>query len=161
MDRFNVLWPRAYVFASWMTSDSSSSKSTLSYDRHSVGQSVLVSAHNFSFSLKFCLDRCEFVILWRSLWREDRSIITVAAWPRQLSPSRVWVPRDSRPCFIVPIFEILLTSRARSQHLYPPGTGWPSYTPGHWVPFSSPLTTRRATVEVFEPASTRDSFSRT
>jgi hypothetical protein len=24
-------------------------------------------------------------------------------------------------------------------------TGWPSYTPGHWVPFSSPLTTRRAT----------------
>jgi hypothetical protein len=26
----------------------------------------------------------------------------------------------------------------------PPGTGWPSYTPGHWVPF-----TRRATVEVF------------
>jgi hypothetical protein len=30
------------------------------------------------------------------------------------------------------------------------GTGWPSYTPGHWVPFSSPLTTRRATVEVFK-----------
>jgi hypothetical protein len=28
------------------------------------------------------------------------------------------------------------------------GTGWPSYTPGHWVPFTSPLTTRRATVEV-------------
>jgi hypothetical protein len=31
----------------------------------------------------------------------------------------------------------------------PPGTGWPSYTPGHWVPFLSPLTTRRATVVVF------------
>jgi hypothetical protein len=30
-----------------------------------------------------------------------------------------------------------------------PGTGWPSYTPGHWVPFMSPLTTRRAAVEVF------------
>jgi hypothetical protein len=27
--------------------------------------------------------------------------------------------------------------------LYPPGTGWPSYTPGQWVPFLSPLTTRR------------------
>jgi hypothetical protein len=38
--------------------------------------------------------------------------------------------------------------------VYPPGTGWPSYTPRHWVPFSSPSTTRRATVELFEPAST-------
>jgi hypothetical protein len=34
---------------------------------------------------------------------------------------------------------------ASSPYLYPPGTGWTSYTPGHWVPFSSPLTTRRAT----------------
>jgi hypothetical protein len=33
--------------------------------------------------------------------------------------------------------------RARSLYLYCPGTGWPSYTPGHWVPFLSPLTTRR------------------
>jgi hypothetical protein len=28
-------------------------------------------------------------------------------------------------------------------------TGWPRYTPRHRVPFSSPSTTRRATVEVF------------
>jgi hypothetical protein len=33
--------------------------------------------------------------------------------------------------------------RARFSYLYPRGTGWPSYTPGHWVPFLSPLTTRR------------------
>jgi hypothetical protein len=25
--------------------------------------------------------------------------------------------------------------RARSPYLYPPGTGWPGYTPRHWVPF--------------------------
>jgi hypothetical protein len=30
-------------------------------------------------------------------------------------------------------------------------------TPRHWVPFSSPPTTRRSTVEAFEPASTRES----
>jgi hypothetical protein len=30
----------------------------------------------------------------------------------------------------------------------PPGTWWPSYTPGHWVPFSCPLTTRRAAGKV-------------
>jgi hypothetical protein len=37
---------------------------------------------------------------------------------------------------------------SRFPYLYPPGTGWPSYTPRHWVPFPSPFTTRRATVEV-------------
>jgi hypothetical protein len=34
------------------------------------------------------------------------------------------------------------------------GTGWPSYNPRHWVPFLSPPTTCRTTVEVFEAAST-------
>jgi hypothetical protein len=47
------------------------------------------------------------------------------------------------------------TWRDRSSYLYPPVTGWPSYTPRHWVPFWSPPTTRRATVEVFDPSSTR------
>jgi hypothetical protein len=64
------------------------------------------------------------------------------------------------PAGLVTIFYYLrvetpLTWRAKSPYLYPPGTGWPGYTPRHWVPFSSPLTTRRATVEVLEPASTR------
>jgi hypothetical protein len=27
------------------------------------------------------------------------------------------------------------TWRARSLYLYLPGTWWPRYTPGHWVPF--------------------------
>jgi hypothetical protein len=39
-------------------------------------------------------------------------------------------------------------------YLYLPGTGWPGYIPRDWVPFSSPPTTRRATVEVFDLAST-------
>jgi hypothetical protein len=50
------------------------------------------------------------------------------------------------------------TWRARSLYLYPPETGWPSYTPRHWVPFPSPPMTRRVTVEVFDHASTRDPF---
>jgi hypothetical protein len=29
--------------------------------------------------------------------------------------------------------------RPGSLYLYPPGTGCPSYTPGHWVPFLPPL----------------------
>jgi hypothetical protein len=38
----------------------------------------------------------------------------------------------------------------------PQRTGWAGYTPRHWVPFPLPPTTRRATVELSDPASTRD-----
>jgi hypothetical protein len=48
------------------------------------------------------------------------------------------------------------TRRARSPYLYSPWRGWPSYSPRHWVPFSSPPTARWAAVEVFEPASILD-----
>jgi hypothetical protein len=51
-------------------------------------------------------------------------------------------------------FETPPTWRPKSPYLHPPGTGWPSYNPRHWVPFSSPPTTCRATLEVFENAST-------
>jgi hypothetical protein len=57
-------------------------------------------------------------------------------------------------------FETLLTWRARLPYLYPPGTGWPSYTLRYWVIFSSPPTTSRSTVDLFDPASTRDSSCR-
>jgi hypothetical protein len=52
-------------------------------------------------------------------------------------------------------FETPPTWRTMSPYLYPPGTGWPSYTPKHWVPFTSPPMTRKSTVEIFEPASTQ------
>jgi hypothetical protein len=38
----------------------------------------------------------------------------------------------------------------------PQEQGGPDIPPRHWIPFPSPLTTRRATVEVFYPASTRE-----
>jgi hypothetical protein len=47
-------------------------------------------------------------------------------------------------------FETLPTWRARFPYLYPPGTGWSTYTPRHWFPFPSPPTTRKATVELLE-----------
>jgi hypothetical protein len=43
---------------------------------------------------------------------------------------------------------ILLSQIRDSPNLEPRSPGWPSYTPRHWVPFPSPFTTRRATVEV-------------
>jgi hypothetical protein len=53
-------------------------------------------------------------------------------------------------------FETPQSWTARSQYLYPPETGWLSYTPRHRVPFSSPPTTRRATEKIFETASNVD-----
>jgi hypothetical protein len=72
---------------------------------------------------------CGFVDVGRSLWREDGSVIYSCCWPRQRSRSWVRDPWHSWPYFTV--------SDSR-------------------LPFSSPPTTRRATVEVFDPASTRD-----
>jgi hypothetical protein len=40
----------------------------------------------------------------------------------------------------------------------PTVTGWLSYTPRHWVPFSSPSTFRRAAVEVLKPASIQEAY---
>jgi hypothetical protein len=56
-------------------------------------------------------------------------------------------------------FETPPTWRARSPYLYPPGTGWLSYNPRHWILFSSPPKNCRATQELFEPASTRISLN--
>jgi hypothetical protein len=52
----------------------------------------------------------------------------IAASP--LQRSRSWVRVHTFYCFK---FETPPTWRARSPFLYPPGTGWPSYTPRHWV----------------------------
>jgi hypothetical protein len=84
---------------------------------------------------------------------------TTAAGPRQCSHSQVRVPRNSWPYFTASDSRLSPTWGARSPYLIPPPrTAWPSYTPRHWVPFSSPPKSRRATVatvEVFELASTR------
>jgi hypothetical protein len=77
-----------------------------------------------------------------SLWWEDGSVI--------YSYSCFWAfPEQSHsgpsPVELKTVFYCLIWDspawKARFPYLYPPGTRWPSYTPSHWVPFSSPLTT--------------------
>jgi hypothetical protein len=52
-------------------------------------------------------------------------------------------------------FETTPRWRTRARYLYPSETGCSNYTPRHWGSFSSPPTTRRITVELFDSASTR------
>jgi hypothetical protein len=70
------------------------------------------------------------LLMWVALSDERTGLsFTVAVGPRQCNHSWVWFPCDSRPYFTV--------SDSRP-------------------PFSSPPTTRGATVEIFDPASTQD-----
>jgi hypothetical protein len=126
----------------------------LCYDRRSVGQSVLVSSTHLGLTTRFLLlsDSCGFVDVGRSLWRENRSAVYNCCCS---SPAHSFL--GPSPAGLVTIFYCLRfetppTWRTRFPYLYPPWTGWPSYTPRHWVLFSSPPSTHKATVEVFEPA---------
>jgi hypothetical protein len=93
------------------------------------------------------------------LWREEGSVVYNWYWSSPAQSFSGPSPPRLMTIFYSLRFETAPSRWARSPYLYPPGTGWPGYTPRHWVPFSSPFTTRRATVDVFDPASTRDSRS--
>jgi hypothetical protein len=89
---------------------------------------------------------------WALSLTRERSAVNNCCWS---SPAQsFWGPSPAGLVTIIYClrFKAPPTWRARSPCLYPPRTTWPSYTPRHWIPFSSLPTTRRATVEVFEPA---------
>jgi hypothetical protein len=89
--------------------------------------------------------------------REDRSVVYNSCWR---SPAQSFLgssPAGLMTTLYSLAFETSPAWRTMSPYLYPQGSGWPSYTPGHWVPFPSPPTSRPTTEEVFDPASTRAS----
>jgi hypothetical protein len=127
------------------------------------GQSAILSgcqAPHMGPKTRFLLlsDNCGFVHVGRPLRREDGSVVYNCCWASPAQSFSGWSSTGLMTIIYCLRLKTVPTWRARSPYLYPPVTGWPSYTPRHWVPFSSPPTTRRATVEVFEPASTRGIF---
>jgi hypothetical protein len=95
----------------------------------------------------FCLPILSFLMLRSSLTREwiCNLLVQLLLGLARAVTLGVQVPQNSRPHFTASS-ETPPALRARSPHLYPPTTGWPSYTPRHWVPFLSPVTTHRARV---------------
>jgi hypothetical protein len=124
-----------------------------------VSQPVSVSSTHLGPKTRYLLlsQSFEFVDEGCCLCRDDGSVVYNCCWhsPAQsfFGPS----PAEPMTIFYCLRFETPPTWRARSPYLYRPKTGWHSYTPRHWVPFSSSPTTRRTTVETFEPALTRGS----
>jgi hypothetical protein len=110
----------------WLTQDKS--------QRRSVGQSVLVSSSHQGLTTRFLLlsDSCSFVDAGRSLWRENGSAVYNCCWS---SPAQSFL--GSNPAGLVTIFYCLRfetpSTWRTTPYLYPPGTGWPSYTSRHWV----------------------------
>jgi hypothetical protein len=70
---------------------------------------------------------------------------TIAAGPRQCSHSQVPSPTGLMTIIFCLRFDTPRTWRARFLYLYPPGRGWPDFIPRHWIPFSLPRATRKAT----------------
>jgi hypothetical protein len=99
------------------------SKSKLYYDRRSAGQSVLEQSTHSGLTTRSWLlsDNCGFVDLGRPLWREDGSVLYNCYWT---SPAKSF--SGPSPVGLVAIFYCLRFETS----------------------FSSPLTTRRVTVEV-------------
>jgi hypothetical protein len=96
-----------------------------------VGQSVSLGVEpHLGLMTRYLLlfDSYCIVSVRRPLWREDRSLFCICCCPRQRRLSQIRVPWISRPYFTVSVLRL---------------------------PFSSPPTTRRVTVEVFDPASTQ------
>jgi hypothetical protein len=93
----------------------------LYYDRRSVGQSVLVSTPIWGLwpDFYYCPTIAGFY-MGRPLWREDGSVFYN-------------VQCTIYNTFYCLRFETPPTWRTRSLYLYPPGTGWPGYTPRHLI----------------------------
>jgi hypothetical protein len=80
-------------------------------------------------------------------------LLTIAASPLQRSHSQVRVPQDSWPHFTA-LDSKLPQPAGPGPHIYiSQEQGDSVIPPRHWVPFSSPPTTRRDTVEIFDLAS--------
>jgi hypothetical protein len=120
-------------------------KSKVCYDRRSVGQSVLLLSSIWG-------PRPDFLLLSNSLrvcGSETPSLTRgrVCHLQRLLGlASGVILRSEYRGTddhILLSQIQDSPTLRIRFPYLYPPGTGWPSYTPRHWVPFSSTPTTRQ------------------
>jgi hypothetical protein len=113
-------------------SNSSQSQSHIATDGQSVSKSWCRAPSGGYDQIIITVWQLRLVFVGRPLWREDGSVFCICCWSCQRSLFRVRVPWYSRPYFTVTDLRL---------------------------PFLTPPTTRRFTVAVFDPASTRVSNS--
>jgi hypothetical protein len=69
----------------------------------------------------------------RPFWREVGSVVYSCCWASPVQSLSCSSPTGLRTIFYCLKFETPPTWRAKFLHLLPSRTGWPSYTPRHWV----------------------------
>jgi hypothetical protein len=101
--------------------------------------------HHLGLTTSFSLlsGTCGLVDVGRSLRRDSESAVYNCCWYSPAQSFLGWSPAGLVTIFYYLRFETPPTWRSRSPYFYPPKTGWPSYTPRHFVRFSSHSTTRR------------------
>jgi hypothetical protein len=133
---FSSLWPCWGVFGAVLRA-----KSELFYDRRSIGQSVLVSGHHLGPATNFSFTFMEIIFKQLGGCYYGAPSLT-RGWNCNLQlllglASAIFFGTESAG-FMTKFYSQfwdIPTWRARFLCLFPPGTGWPSYTPGHWIPF--------------------------
>jgi hypothetical protein len=128
--------------------------------RRSVGQSVLVSCSHLELITRFffSIDNCCFLTVWRPLWREDVIYSYNRCWALSEKSLSGPSPAELLTIFCATISHIRIQFVPHRKFISSPL----QIQPGHWgpiithycliwdcVPFSSPLATRKAEVEVF------------
>jgi hypothetical protein len=91
---------------------------------------LVVGAHD-QILIFFCLTITSFLLhVGRPLWRAKRSVIysVITHWLES---------RGTRNHILLSHLRLPQPVRPGPRIYIPPGTEWPSFTPGHWVPFSS------------------------
>jgi hypothetical protein len=99
-----------------------------------VSQYVLVSSTLVGLATRyyFLSEICRLVSVGRPLWEDDGSAICSAI--AQCSESR-----RTRNHTLLSHLRLPQPGGPGSRiYVYPPGTGWPSFISGHWVPFTYP-----------------------
>jgi hypothetical protein len=136
-------------------------RSKLHYDRQSVGRHPSGTRDQFLFLLEIFFRKLRICYFEAPSLTRGRGcnllLLLVLA-----SPVPLWSEsRGTQDHILLSQFLRLPEPGEPSPRIYiPQELGEPDIPPppGHWVPFPSPLTTRRATVEVFSPASTREAM---
>jgi hypothetical protein len=88
-------------------------------------QATLRAHDQFSFSLKCSLNSCEFIILWRPLWREDMSLIYCCCLASSVQSLSSLCPTGLKTIFYCPNFWDFSNLKDQSPYLYPQGQGGP------------------------------------
>jgi hypothetical protein len=128
-------------------------KLKLNYDQQSVGQSVMVSSYHMEHITRFFFSVWQLRIPCCGLLTLTRGWVCNLLVQLLLRLARA-VTLGSKSRRTQTLFYCLVWDSPNLEgqvSVCPSRTEWPSYTPGYWVPFSSPLTTRRTTVEVSNP----------